>query len=1094
MDILKILEIDKLTNEDDLKLAYRKKLKTVHPEDDPVGFKQLRQAYEQAMEMLKSKVEPELTEVERWISSVNEVYGCYPKRISLEQWQKLLSNELCLDLDTSNEARVALLNFCFRHHRLPNDIWQLIDETFDIVEDREVLCESFPKQYIDFLVNEITLKIDWLDYESFKGAPDADYDAYIAAAFKLYHRKDEQEGREQIRMMDECEIQSPWGESYKLAFYTNSSKAEDKLAAEEIEQYLRKCMDLLTLPYLIEFSISKGEFAQAILDCQILLDKNPDNAMAKYYLAVCYVETGEYSKADKILRKLIQNQVSNNVVELYFKLNRLKVEEMRHRLKLNPDDNRLKAELALNYLNLRDVKTASKIALSMVLRPDEPEYNELFASVYYELGQFERAREYALKSLDDVLGEDAVEKSVDTKMLDNDLANAYEKLAMIEYHFALECDAPESFPLALEYLDNALEFEKSAYRRLRMLSYKALTLFQQSEYEKCIEICKSSLGISNDVLVYKILLRAYYKLEQYQLVWDTYKQVIERDALDPMPYIVVLNMAIDIWDNVMAIEVLEHLDGLGRHKQLNNNELKFLKLRVQLLFKPDMRQGEVSDVLSQMTKIYNRVRKEAGEVPDYLHVIHLERARYNLFLKKYDIVLEHLRNYAAGPIEKKLEPGYYMLWTEALVESEQYEVAVDVYLEALEKYPSYLGLLRGITQCCYNLGREDMAIEYLEKIVELGKGMSTEFFQLMSLYREKFILLRDKAFYDKAVHYGKLLLELNQEASTYLLLALLYERGNDYEQLIDCANEALKAADTLEPDEVLYLSVALSTAYRLIKDFDNSISVSEQMIASEYVWEGYKNLVDCYIYKGEFGRAIHWLLEEAKINAKSERINREKIWKIYFVQGMDVAAKQAHLEMIKVSADKARTYNASGEYYLAMMNFEQAVLQFNRALSACKDEQVRIIILANLAFVHYILDDLDTTNKILADFLPLMESVHELPLSKMELYLLAEMYFYAGDTEGFFKYSDLFYETCECSPCSFYSVCVEELLLKAFEAVLDGEIDRALVLYDKVLAEEPLDISTIIRKKLLLEGTNSGNSVLLDKLFSKKKRYATLND
>ncbi|OOB78741.1 MAG: hypothetical protein BEN18_06285 [Epulopiscium sp. Nuni2H_MBin001] len=1079
MNVLEILDMTELVDEENVKVAYRKRLKTVNPEDDAEGFKQLRQAYEMALDMLKEVPTitsfNELTDLEQWLEEVKEVYNCFPKRLDIKQWRRLFENDICQGLDTVNEAREALLIFCMANYRVPHEVWELMDITFDIVADSEVLCETFPEHYVEFLVNEITEAIDWLDYSSFSGEPYADYDTYINSAFKLHYRENEEQARQHIKDMDSCNVLSPWGESCKLGFYTFSNNEEDMEVALKIETYLRQHVDMQVLPYLIQFSMARRNFTQAILDCNILLSENPNHHSANYYLSYCYVEMERLDEAEEIIQKLMKFQMTNSTVELYFKLNRLRVDDRKKRLELNPDDNNLKAELAFNYLNIRDINSAFAIAIGMKIEPDDHQYDELFASVYYELGEFDKAKDYAAFALEEQLS-----KGDDAK-----IAAAYEKVAMIAYHYGLDTDNEEYYREAIDYLNKSLSLDIDKHSNSRIKIYIALTYYQLEEYETCVQTCK---GL-DDYMAYKILLRAYYKLNNSHQVWETYKHLIETNAYDPLSYIIILNMAIDMWDNGLALEVLEHLDKLGEHKDLSDDELEFVKLRVQLLFKPNMRKSDVGELIGGMTKIYNRVRKKDDKMPKYLNVIHLERARFDLFLNKYDKVLEHLERFKQAGIATKLEPSYYMLKTEALIEAQQYEVAYEIYCEALQKYPMHMGFLKGMSQCCYNLDYDDEAIDYLEQVITLGAGYATEYYQLMTLYRIKFSIWNDINFYSKAVHYGEKLLEQDQSATTYFVLTKTYEQGNDYNNIIVSATKALEMSQELEIGEIVYLKATLATTYRLIKDYDNCIELAEELIDSGYSWEAYNNLVKCYIHKQQYGRAIHWLKEEALIKGT----NWEKIWQIYHIQGMTKEAKVAHMEMLRLPADKAKLYKASGEYFLATQNYEQAILQFDRALTANSDKHFKEIILTNLAFTYYALGDVQNTNMVLENYLETIENYNTLefrfdtPGGKMEVFSLAEMFYYARNIEMFYKFLNLFRASPVCNTD------VEDLVLSAFEAELNVDYKRALEIYDKILEKEPLDFMTIIRKELIQDAPKiKPPNIILEKLRKKKRKYATL--
>lgn len=129
--IYHILELDRLTDERTVKAAYMKKLRVTNPEDDPEGFRKLREAYEGALELLRKaeeeEEEEEKTELDLWIDEIEAVYKDFRTRGDTACWEKLLKAEICQSLDTSLDAREALLAWLLSHFYLPRQVWQCLD-------------------------------------------------------------------------------------------------------------------------------------------------------------------------------------------------------------------------------------------------------------------------------------------------------------------------------------------------------------------------------------------------------------------------------------------------------------------------------------------------------------------------------------------------------------------------------------------------------------------------------------------------------------------------------------------------------------------------------------------------------------------------------------------------------------------------------------------------------------------------------------------------------------------------------------------------------------------------------------------------------
>lgn len=85
--IWKILGIEQTKDEEIIKTAYRNKLRDVNPEDDEEGFKELRRAYEEALEYANTEEDglynaqeetrienARKNEIDLWIDRVDSIY------------------------------------------------------------------------------------------------------------------------------------------------------------------------------------------------------------------------------------------------------------------------------------------------------------------------------------------------------------------------------------------------------------------------------------------------------------------------------------------------------------------------------------------------------------------------------------------------------------------------------------------------------------------------------------------------------------------------------------------------------------------------------------------------------------------------------------------------------------------------------------------------------------------------------------------------------------------------------------------------------------------------------------------------------------
>ena len=124
MNIWDVLKIEQTKDKDALKKAYRMRLSSVNPEDDPEGFMELRKAYEEAVH-LADQTEEEFdvaipdTPEQQMLASLEALYDDYARRINPDEWLALFNSDYFVSLDTSESKSfwhrlcLATRMFCF---------------------------------------------------------------------------------------------------------------------------------------------------------------------------------------------------------------------------------------------------------------------------------------------------------------------------------------------------------------------------------------------------------------------------------------------------------------------------------------------------------------------------------------------------------------------------------------------------------------------------------------------------------------------------------------------------------------------------------------------------------------------------------------------------------------------------------------------------------------------------------------------------------------------------------------------------------------------------------------------------------------------
>lgn len=353
-----ILGIEATDNISIIKKAYAQELKKNHPEDNPTGFQNLKEAYDFAITYAKfmqkraqssitnlderdsleysirdntelyennfSAIElttnqnnynpedifdsneildfPEMAPPLNWntentifMEQLDHIYSDYFERINLENWTSLLNHDALWNIENRPNLELRILRYLSSHYYLPQEVWILLDTTFNLIERKEELEAEYGIPFVNHYM-KILKRSFQLNYLFIPREKEFDYDKYLELKEIINDR---------ILIKD----------SRDAEIYLNKAK---KLSQTD--------PDLIRMEAIINFVIRKYEHALILLNQALSLNKNDLESL--YYRASINIIKRNYAEALKDLNKIlmVQPNEANSVLlalECNLKLNNL---------------------------------------------------------------------------------------------------------------------------------------------------------------------------------------------------------------------------------------------------------------------------------------------------------------------------------------------------------------------------------------------------------------------------------------------------------------------------------------------------------------------------------------------------------------------------------------------------------------------------------------------------------------------------------------------------------------------------------------------------------------------------------------------------
>lgn len=442
-EIFAILGIDETKDERALKNAYRQQLMHTNPEDDPEGFKRLREAYEAACEYAQNEEEQPKEEEKadhtpsgEWVHRAEMLYGRLSSRCDVRQWKELFQDDIYVSLDTNEECQKKLLIFLMNHFNYPDTVWKVISQELHIQENAGKLREQFPADFIDFMIRRCMTK-EVLDYTLFEGAEDADYDSFIRCyntSWDCLQQKDYQKLDELLQQADGLGISHPYMELLRAARCRGNDEVEQ---AQGIYERLRENFpqDMTILYQLAEFYYDTRQVDKAINCYQILKEQDRHHYMANYRLAFLYADQSRYEDAKECIRIVMRRGQDDEIMKLRIRVNHQLEQDYRAKWQQNKDIEAAK-ELAWCLLQEDRYLAADKLTQEMAgLIPSEMkvEYLGLCARIYMAQGLFDKTLETARQWQKLLLAQTVPQKQEEVEEYNRNIEIAH-RIQMTTYH------------------------------------------------------------------------------------------------------------------------------------------------------------------------------------------------------------------------------------------------------------------------------------------------------------------------------------------------------------------------------------------------------------------------------------------------------------------------------------------------------------------------------------------------------------------------------------------------------------------------------------------------------------------------------------
>ncbi|MDE5966006.1 MAG: tetratricopeptide repeat protein [Lachnospiraceae bacterium] len=919
-EIWKVLEIEQTRDEDAIKTAYRRKVVTVNPEDDPEGFQKLREAYDEALRLANQPEEEEQqepqTDLDRLMARAEKIYMNLDTRMEEACWKEWLAEPLCEGLDTADEVREALLAFLMGHFYLPHEIWELFDKQFQIVSEQKYLADTFPVDYLEYVKFHIQNE-DFFEFHklmdrsemqalfSEHGVQDvqigdgtysltpedfeAEEDSYIHLCANYLVKVDHlvnaeekdaswQELKDNVRdilcYLESQDIWHPFEYIGKMRYLscTGDTQAACEMARNIIIREILPAFDCYAYAcagnVLLQAGTDEREDIEKAFDR--VLEDRPGFAMALLGKARLEMAKDNYQDAKEYVMKVFKFDNQNTkAIKLLGEMNEVMIARYEENLRKHPDSQ--EDWIELGWCLFQCEKGQEVIDLLDRMEPDEEhiyQYMNLRGRCLCNMQRYEEALPYLQKWKQMLLDIIADAKEQPEEALDEETKNRISRIGYCYYLVGLCLKETGNSKEAEQMLLHSIEEEENETERVYYREALG-QLYQETErYQEALDTYNKMIDeYPHCVPAYVHRQELYFEQHDGQGVVDDYYHIIE-DAPD---YAKAYVLAARVF---LIYEQYEDARRVYENAREHNVKSNALLLSEANCFRDT---GDYDKAAKLIEEIAEHLQDEDNDIEN-LCEFYNDAAYLYLHSETYDKAASYIKQ--AFALDKKNKRAMWLSIDLLKQTNAAGGKIAGEYKRMLALYDDDANVHYEYGVFLMRTGDSQHAEEQFKAALERMPEHPEANDKLMRIYQNRYVNSEQESCFETALVYANRQIKNNDAGYFYVDRGLLFIDAYRFDEAISDFERALE-----QNADNIYAKNACGYCYMMLGDYEKAEHYLQEAVAGmekgetvhpyinlakTYEMQGkYDGAIDCYRkLLEEFGEDISWHQRLAVLNRK----------------------------------------------------------------------------------------------------------------------------------------------------------------------------------------------------------------------------------